>query len=382
MKIAVVLDQLSKGGTAKLAIEEVRELSRLGHDAQLILLFDNGKDIFGDILKGIKVRNVWNEIPLALRINFKIPLFSFFSFFHLSEIFILPFIIKKNEYDYLIAHLTYTCFSVCSVSRFKRIPYIAYIHDTVSYIFRKVYLKGPKKFFFYLIYIFSVLADKIILKNAFAVCKQSRFELDFIEKIIKRKAYVVPPSTYKRRNSIPVERGDNLIAFTKWDFSKNFDFLINLVKNLPSQNLIVAGQWHPDEYLIKIKERIRGEGVEGRIIFKSELNEIGIRDLFDSARALVHPLFEAWGSTLYEAACNGVTFIAPKGCGISEYLFHETDAFFPAQGDLNAYLYYINKLLNDKNLAYNMGRQAWLDIKKIDIENHTKTLLSIMEKRE
>ncbi|MDD5431396.1 MAG: glycosyltransferase family 4 protein [Candidatus Omnitrophica bacterium] len=379
MKIAVVLDQLSKGGTAKLAIEEVRELSRLGHDAELLLLFDNQKDIFGDILKGIKVRKIWHEIPAIFRINFKIPFFSFFSFFHLSEVLILPFIIKRKEYDFFVAHLTYTCFSVASVSKFRKIPYIAYIHDSISYIFRKVYLKGSKKFFFYLIYFFAVLADKIILRNAFAVCKQSKFELDYIEKITKRKAFVVPPSTYRRRDSIPDKRGDNLIAFTKWDFSKNFDFLIKLVKNLPTQKLIVAGQWHPDEYLAKVKAAVHEEGLNERIIFKGQLDEEGIKDLFDSARVLVHPLFEAWGSTLYEAACNGVTFIAPKGCGISDYLFHEKDAFFVAQDDLDGYLYYINKLVNDKDYAFTMGRQAWIDIKKIDIENHVKSLVSIMQ---
>lgn len=384
MKIAVVLDQLSKGGTAKLAIEEVHELTRLGHDAELILLFDNGRDVFADMLEGVKVRNIWHEIPSVLRINFRFPFFSFFSFFHLSEIFILPFLIKKNEYDYLVSHLTYTCFSVCSVSKFKGIPYIAYVHDTVSYILRKVYLKrpGPKKFFFYLIYGLSVVADKIILRNAFAVCKQSRFELDYIEKIAKKAVYIVPPSTCRRRDPIPDKRGDSLIAFTKWDFSKNFDFLIKLVKNLPFQNLIVAGQWHPDEYLLKIKEQIKKEHLEERIIFKGELDEEGIRDLFNSARVLVHPLFEAWGSSLYEAACNGVTFVAPKGCGISDYLFHDKDAFYADQNDLDAYLYYINKLISDKDLAYNMGRQAWIDIKKIDIENHIQILLSIIEKRE
>jgi glycosyltransferase involved in cell wall biosynthesis len=382
MKIGVVLDQLSKGGTAKLAIEEVRELARLGHDAELILLFDNRQKIFTDMLRGIKVRNIWQEIPLALRINFRFPFFSFFSFFHLSLIIILPFFIKKNQYDYLLSHLTYTCFSVCSVSKFNRLPYIAYIHDSISYIFKKVYLKGfwLKRFFFSLVYGFSVLGDKIILRNAFAVCKQSRFEVDYIEKIAKKKVYIVPPSTCRRRDFIPNKRGSNLIAFTKWDFSKNFDFLIELAKQLPAQNLIVAGQWHPDEYLLRIKEKIKKEHLEDRIIFKGTLDEQGIRDLFDSARVLVHPLFEAWGSSLYEAACNGVTFIAPKACGISDYLFHDKDAFYAEQDDLGAYLYYIKKLVSDDEFAYNMGRQAWFDIKKIDIENHVKILLEIMKK--
>ncbi len=379
MRIAIVLDQIAKGGTAKLAIEEVRELSRLGHDAELLVLFDNKEKIFCDLLEGIRVRSIWKEIPPVLRFNFKIPFFSFFSFFHISGIFILPFIIKKKEYDFILGHLSYTCLCISLASKVKRIPYIAYIHDSVSYIFRKVYLKGRNKFLFQLIYPFAVLSDMIILRNAFAVCKQARFETDYIERLANKKMFIVPPSTYRRKKLIPETRGDNLIAFTKWDFSKNFSFLIELMKHLPSQKLFVAGLWHPEDYLIKIKQAVEKERLEDRIIFLGPLEEKGIEELFNSARVLIHPLFEAWGSSLYEAACNGLTFVAPKGCGISEYLFHEKDAFYAIQDDLKGYLYYINKLIADKDLAYRMGRQAWLDIEKIDIENHVIMLISIMK---
>lgn len=379
MKIAVVLDQIAKGGTAKLAIEEVRELSRMGHDAQLLVLFDNKEGNFTELLAGISVRNIWGELPRLLRVNFRMPFFSFFSFFHLSQMLILSFVIKRREYDLFLSHLSYTCLSVYLASRVKAVPYIAYIHDSVSYIFRKAYLKGGLKPLYLLLYPFALLLDKVILKGAFAVCKQSRFEVDYLKRVSGKKVFVVPPSTYRRKKTIPPKRGDNLVAFTKWDFSKNFQFLIELMKGLPGQRLLVAGQWHPESYADSIREKIQQEGLQERITILGRLSEDGIKDLFDNARVLIHPLFEAWGSSLYEAACNGLTFVAPVGCGISEYLAHGSAAFYARQGDTEGFLFYINKLIDDGALALKMGRQAWKTIEKIDIENHAKMLVSIME---
>lgn len=381
-KIGVLVDQISRGGTSKLAIEEVRQLQQNGIPAQLLVLYDNKLGLYQDMLAHINIRMLWNEIPPALRINAKIPFFSFFSLFHVTYIFLLPFIIKHKEYECVISHLGYTCFSAYSLSKIRKIPYVAYVHDSISYIIKKVYLrKSWSALLFYPVYLISKIIDRIILKNAMAICKQSRFEADYLEKISRKKIYIVPPATHKRRDSIPSVRGGRLAAFTKWDFSKNFEFLIEVIKRLPAEHkLYVAGQWHPEGYLFDMKQRISREGLSERIVFITGLNEEGIRTFFDQALCLIHPLLEAWGSTLYEAACNGVAFIAPRGCGISDYLVHERDAFYPTHDSLEEYLHYINVFLKDHKKAYDMGRQAWVDIKNIDIEHHVDTLTGVIRK--
>lgn len=380
MKIGVMVDQICKGGATKLAIEEVRQLYKEGHDTELLVLYDNGQGLYQDILKEVKIRILWYEVPRILRLNVKIPFFSFFSLFHITYIIILPFLIGKKEYDYVVSHLTYTCFSAYSLSKVRKIPYIAYIHDSISYILKKVYLKKiGLSVFFYPIFLFAGVVDRLILRGAFAVCKQSNFESEYLRKIGKKRIYIAPPATYRRRGTIPGRRGDRLSAFTKWDLSKNFGFLIEIVKHMPiSQKLYVAGQWHPKEYLVKVKGLIAKENLSNRIVFLSDLNESEIQSFFDNALVLIHPLIEAWGSTLYEAACNGVTFIAPKGCGIADFLIGGKDAFYPEQGNLEQYTTYLMKFLNTPSLAYEMGRQAWLDIKDIDIKYHVQVLLEAM----
>ncbi|MDD5449025.1 MAG: glycosyltransferase family 4 protein [Candidatus Omnitrophica bacterium] len=380
-KIGVLIDQIAKGGTSKLAIEEVRQMQIMGTTAELLVLYDNSQGLYSDMLAGIKVRVLWNELPRCLRINAKIPLFSFFSLFHILYIIFLPLMIKRNRYSCIISHLGYTCFSAYSLSKVKKIPYVAYVHDSISYIIKKVYLnKKALRFFFYPVFVLSKFTDRLILKNAIAVCKQSRFEADYLEKISGKKVYIIPPATYKRRDAIPSQRGNRLSAFTKWDFSKNFEFLIRIIKKLPVEHkLYVAGQWHPAEYLTEVKKSISKEGLGERIVFLTDLDEGGIQKFFDEAFFLIHPLIEAWGSTLYEAACNGVTFIAPQGCGISDFLIHERDGFYPPQDNLEQYLHYIRLLINTPDRAYEMGKQAWLDIKTIDIKNHVGRLLKAIE---
>src|SRR6185503_15157075 len=110
MKIGVLIVRINPGGVEKIAIQEVRALIKEGHEASLIVMSRkaNGPLPFKDLLEGLPIVYLDDRVPRVLRWNVKIPFFYFFNLIHLTYPLILPFLIKKHEYDFFFIHNTYT----------------------------------------------------------------------------------------------------------------------------------------------------------------------------------------------------------------------------------------------------------------------------------
>jgi len=136
MRIGILIDRLNVGGVEKIAIEEVKALKELNVDATLLVLSRKSvvKDAFKDLLSDIPIVYLDDRLPRIFKFSFKIPFFYFFSFFHLSYPFLIPFVVKKREFDFIISHNTYTSFTAITLSKFNKIPYGVYIWDPISYI--------------------------------------------------------------------------------------------------------------------------------------------------------------------------------------------------------------------------------------------------------
>lgn len=383
MKIGIVLDRFAKGGVAKLCVMEVEELIRQGHDAQLLLLWNApGDRTYEDIRNRVPTRVISEEAPLPLRWNFPMPLFSFFCFAHLTSFITLPWVIRSGEYDVLIPHGTYTCFSTMGTRLFRGIPYVAYIHDSIYFIIQKAYLtgaRGVRKAFYTAVKWLGFWVDRLIFRAALGVAKQTGFEIDYIRRQGARRVLAVPPATAFRAAAPKAEPGSYFLVFSKWDFSKNLPFVLDLIEHLPdvATRFIIAGQWHPPEYEAEIRRLAELKGIGSRIDIIGPVLERDIPDLLRGAIALVHPLFESWGSTLYEAACNGTTFIAVEQTCIADYLQDGVDAFFLRQDDLATFCEKVRLLNGDRGLALAMGRNAWEHVERIDIAHHVRLLVSL-----
>lgn len=383
MKLAVLLEGLPKGGVVKLAAMELREFLRKGYDATLLVLHKNENETtYSDILEGLPVRYLSDEIPGPFRWGRTVPLFSFFTFALITSMFWLPYKLKEREYDLLLVHATYTCFSAIAAKWFRNIPYIAYIHDSIYFIIQKAYISPANTFkkalytpFKYVGY----LLDKLLFSQALAVAKQTSFELDYIRRQGAKKAISIPPSTANRQPSMKITTGDYFLVFSKWDFSKNLDFIIDILLELKDLKVVIAGLWHPPEYQLKITKRLKQKGLHDRVKITGPIAEDEIPSLFRGAVALIHPLFESWGSTIYEAACNSTTFIAVEKTCIQDYLKDGVDGFFLPQNDLKAYCEKISLLKENKELALKMGQIAWKNIEKINIQSHVDKLLELGE---
>ena len=338
--IGVVLDRLAKGGVTKLAALEVREMIRQGVPAQLLVLWheDAEDELFRDVLQGIPVRMVKREIPRIFRWHFRIPGFSFFASFHLAAFFYFPLILRRGEYECFYAHGTYTCFATLGSLLFRRVPYFAYIHDSIYYIIKKAYLDMPqstcRKTAYGVVREAGFWVDRLLLRCARGVAKQSSVEADYIAKVHGvRNFAVVPPATGTRLPAPKTSVGGYFLAFTKWDFTKNFDLLLQVARECPDVVIRVAGFFHPPEYEQEVRQRIQQEGLAPRMPMIGAISEQEIASLMRDAIALIHPLHEAWGSSIYEAACHSTTFVAVRGSGIQDYLRDGVDGFFLDQAD-------------------------------------------------
>ena len=124
-KIAILIDRLNVGGVEKIAIEEVKALIEEGEDAYLVILRRKGviNHAFKDLREGVPTIYLDDRLPLFLKFSFRFPVFHFFSFFHLSYPFLIPLVIKKKEFDYIIVHGTYTAFTAVALKKIKKIRY-------------------------------------------------------------------------------------------------------------------------------------------------------------------------------------------------------------------------------------------------------------------
>ena len=125
MRIGILIDRLNIGGVEKIAIQQVQALRNIGVDATLVVLRRKAvvPGAFNELIKTIPVEYLDDALPRICRFSFKFPLFHFFSSFHLTYPFLIPFVFPQKKYDVLIAHGTYTSLSAIAIKRVKKIPF-------------------------------------------------------------------------------------------------------------------------------------------------------------------------------------------------------------------------------------------------------------------
>lgn len=379
IRIGIIVDQLLAGGVQLSAIEQVKTLNRMGHQAKLIILMRKVyRTNFSYLIKEIPHEFLSDRYPKLFRNTFKFPIFSFLSSLHLLSPLLAPRVVKKREYDVLVSMGTTTSITTQAIFKRNKIPYIAVIHDPITYILETSYRETPLRFIFPLLKYIAKKFENSFIHDAKKTIIISRVHFSYLKKNYGIEPVIISIGT-SPSTSIPTERGDMLLSFGRWQYKKNPVLLLKLLLQLPDAKLILAGSWTDQKELEEFKKEIKRERLNSRVNLVTHYTPKILSSLCAQARVFLHPHFEAFGLATLEAAGHGVPIIIPKKSGVTEGFTHGIHGFFPNTENVQEYEYYVNKLLLDKKLAYKMGLAAWQQVKsKFSWEATVSRLLEII----
>lgn len=380
-KIGILIGQLTQiGGVGIAAIEEARHLQALGYDVELVILKERRGFSHEEFLKDIPVRYLSKEIPWPLNISFKIPFFSFFSLFHITYPFLVPWVVKNKEYRCLIVHETYNVYAAITLKRLRGIPFYPVVWDPISYIMPRIYSQRFLRFLFPLLIPLGEFLDRIIINEAQTVLVGSRAHIPLLKKFNPKCRFEIIYSGCYPLSEIPSQRGDFILSLTKWDIGKNPYFLLEIMEHLRNQSikLIMGGNWVQPSLKQDFLKKVGDSGLSDRITLTDWIDEEKKDKLFRSARLLIHPIFEAFGMFGLEAASRGCPLMIPKGSGVTELFVDGVHGFFPPEGDLESFVGSVSRLLGSERLAWQMGHSAWEVTKKYTWRDHAKKIESVI----
>lgn len=364
IKIAVLTDQLVLGGVQKDAAFEAFHLNKLGHKARLEVLMRRGSPKkFKKYFPNIPIKFLSDKYPRVLRDSIKFPVFSFFSSLHILSPFLAPRIIKPKNYDMVIAHGTTTCLTALSLWKIHQIPYIAVIQDPMEYILKKVYSQTVLKYFFWLISPILFYLEKQIVQNAKTVVVISDKHLPFIQKSYGITPEVLTPAT-SILSKLPQKKDNYLIASSRWESAKNPQLLLDLMRNLPQNKLLMVGSWTNTSDFSSFKQKIKDQNLKKRIVLKTNVLPKHLQDLYANALVWIHPNVEAFGMGGFEAASCGCPVVIPDGSGLTQILKDGQDGFFPKIVGIEAFIKPVRYLIDHPEIAYSMGKHAWQTIRQ------------------
>lgn len=383
LKIAILAERMLPGSIPKLTGEEARYLKKSGHKVDIITIMEGGLPSesyqFQEFLDRVTIRELPKEYPPAKCFAFKLPFFSFLSCYHLAGPFFVPHIIKTKEYDLIISQSSLTCLTAYQIWRRRKIPYVAYVWDPFSYILAKVYSRRlPKVTLSRLLKLASWL-DRFVVENSLITITLSRSHADLLRSLTKKKDIEVVYMGCHPLEHIPKRRGDYFLAIDRWDRGNMPHILLEIMERPKGKGrLIVAGfcseKWIQESFIKMTKKK----GLTERVRWLGPVSEEELNKLYVGARAWIHPIEETSVSMpALEAAGHGCPIIMPKSTPLFKHGVH---GFFPAEGNLDEYAEYVDRLLGDERLAWRMGYEAWKVAKKNTWEYHAKRLEEIIMK--
>jgi glycosyltransferase involved in cell wall biosynthesis len=382
MKIGILIDRLNVGGVEKIAIEQVKALREISEDAVLVVLRRKAvvEGAFNDILKDVPIEYLDDRLPRWLRFSFNFPIFYFFASFHLTYPLLIPWVVKKREFDYLVCHGTYTAFSAITIRKFRKVPFSCFIWDPIGYILKRVYReKFPRPVFSILITIANVL-DRMILKNADSILVGGDAHNRHLQEL-KRDVTIneIPPSVHPLQN-IPTKK-DYVLMVTAWKEGKYPEYIFDLLERIPTMRVKMVGKWLEEDFLHRFEKSAEARGLRENIDIVGAVSENELKRYYAEALVLLQTNDDkGFGMLALEAAGHGTTFVIPEGQGVCK-LFHDgIDGFYTKEKDSDTIAHHLKELISDHSKAERMGKHA-LEIvqKNYSWRKHAKALQLIIQ---
>lgn len=157
---------------------------------------------------------------------------------------------------------------------------------------------------------------------------------------------------------------------------KGVDYLLKVLEGLKTScRLVVIGDGY---YLSNIKGLAKQLNIINRVEFKGWLSEAELSDYYSRAAVLIFPSIwpEPFGISGIEAMAHGIPVIAFNTGAVSEWLIDNETGFLVKHGNIMAMRKKIELLLQDKQLASDMGINGKMRVEKyFTLERHISGLL-------
>ncbi|MDQ5981603.1 MAG: hypothetical protein QG570_353 [Patescibacteria group bacterium] len=380
MKIGIVIDRLNVGGVEKIAIEQVRALREINQDAYLVVLREKAvvENAFADLLEGIPIVYLDSRLPKIFRFSFQFPIFHFFSLFHLTYPLFIPFVVKKNEFDYFIVHGTYTSITAVTLKKIKQIGFSAFIWDPASYILDRVYSSTTSKPLFWLMKKTAYIFDKFLINNMDNVLVGGAAHNKFIKKMNPQKNIkIIYPSVHPINK--PTKKENYVQMATAWKRGKNPEYIVELAKTIPNIHIKMVGKWLDPEYQKEFLALLNENGLDKQVEVVGEVSEKQLSQSFSRALVVLQTNDDrGFGMPALEAAGHATTFIIPQGQGVCELFMNGKDGFYTKEKETKEIARILGILHNDPKRAVDMGISAWEKVmKEYSWQKHAQKLLNL-----
>lgn len=381
-KIGILVDELHSGGVEKIALHQVDALSKQQAEVSLVVLrripLDNHP--FGHLIKTIPIIYLDDRLPSWLKFSFKLPFFSFFSLFHLTYPLLIPFVVKKGEFDILVSHGTYTTFTASSLKIFKEINFVLMLWDPIYYILKKAYVQGPIYSLRFILLPLAKLIDKILTYQADAVLVAGGAHRDYLRTLGVNKIKVLYPGVEPIRQ-IGREKKNYILTVTSWNKGKQPLYNLDIIEAVPEAKLVLAGSWHPAKLESQVREEISKRGLQDRVEVTGSVSEERLRTLYSEARVFLQTNDDrGFGMAALEAAACGCVFLIPSGQGVGELFSEGAEGFFTKERDTQEIISKLKNLYQNNQLSQAMGERGWKKVvAHYSWEKHGQRLLKIID---
>lgn len=166
---------------------------------------------------------------------------------------------------------------------------------------------------------------------------------------------------------------------------KGVDTIIEAMKDLPGEELVIVGGLPPEPDLDRARELARALGVAERVSFRGYLPPTALTDERLRADAFVIPLPDSLTARyftsplkLFEAMAAGRPIVASDLPSIREVLTNEVDALLVPPGDPHAFAAAIRRLAGDRELGARLARRAGEHVRRFSWDERGKRIASLL----
>lgn len=172
-----------------------------------------------------------------------------------------------------------------------------------------------------------------------------------------------------------------LLTVSRLAKEKNIDFLLEAFARLRARGtearFVIVGQGDAEKSL---RERARELGVEGEVIFAGELRGKQLVSAYKSADVFVFAsTTETQGLVVLEAMVCGKPVVAVDAPGVRDFVEESKNGFRVKEGDLDSFVGYISRLLNDSAMRSALGQYAKKSSRKWSLSETVRKLERLYE---